>query len=138
MASLASLPGGADLSDLEIVEPDDDAERDAMLAPDSLGIPEEWSPFVQNGLTMVRFTGPTSSLDVPFHVDFVWDQNIRFTYYGADGVHRAMYILRPVNAFASALSGASTASWAPLIAGVVMKKPKLRVLKMAVVTFVEE
>ncbi|MEX1369238.1 MAG: hypothetical protein AB1Z98_39280 [Nannocystaceae bacterium] len=88
---------------------------------------------------MIRIEGPTSSTDIPYFVDMVWGQNIKFTYFGAEGVHRAMYILRPATGRAWGLDNDIKGSWGkPLIAGVCMKKPNLRVLKMKFVTFLEE
>lgn len=126
------------MNDIEIIEPSIEGKKPDDFTIESIGVPAEWEPYILNGLTMVRFRGPTSSTDIPYHVDYVWEQNIRFTYFGSKGIHRAMYILRPAAGSAWVLDNDINASLGtPLIAGVLLKHPGIRVLKMQFATFTE-
>ncbi|MCY1057453.1 hypothetical protein [Nannocystis sp. SCPEA4] len=88
---------------------------------------------------MVQQQGPTQSTYFPYEADFVWPNDIRFTFFGAQATHRAMYILRPRIAGVWALGNQVTGSWPlPLIVGVAMGEPGYRVVKMEFATFLEK
>ena len=106
----------------------------------NIGTPSEWKDYLLAGRTMVRleYPDPKNNVDIPYDVDFVWTENIRFTYYGAKVPNRAIYIIRPKYATSWAYDNKIEGSWPmPFIVGVTSKKPGYTVLKMQFATFLD-
>lgn len=103
-----------------------------------IGTPAEWKDFIQSGLTMVRFEFVDKITDIPYEVDFVWNQKIKFSFFGAEGIYRAMYIIRPRYAVAWSMNSEIAGKWpVPFVVGVMFNKPGYAVIKMDFVTFLE-